>query len=136
MDLQGAYAFLATQHKVDYLEPSLQGIIGVLKNSSHQDGETIASSGTPALPVPRAAKFIDLIATAPWTPYALGPAPGSKVGFAGILIREFGFKFGQGHGSYGLGFHRESPSNLDDYQDSTSETLCQGVDNRLSKGGL
>jgi hypothetical protein len=119
MDLQGAYSLLATQHKVDYLEPSLQGIIRVLKNCSHQDRKAISTGGTSALPMPGAAKFIDLIATAPWAPYAFRPAPRRKVGFAGIFIGEFGFEFGQGHGSYGLGFHRESPSNLDDYQDNT-----------------
>jgi hypothetical protein len=132
MNLQGAYAFFATQHKVDYLEPNLQGIIRILENRSHQDGETIASLGrTATLPVPRAAKFIDLIATAPWAPYAIGPAPGSKIGFAGIFIREFGFQFCESHGSYGLGFHRDPLLGCDDYQDNTSKTLCHEVDNRL-----
>jgi len=135
VDLQGTNPLFATQHKVDYLEPSLQGIIGIFENSSYQDGEAIASSGTAALPMKGAAKFIDLIAIAPRTSYAVGPAPGGKVGFAGIFIREHGLKFIKSHLSGRLGFHRESPSNLDDYQDSTSETLCQEVDNRLSKGG-
>ena len=44
-----------------------------------------------------AAKFIDLIATAPWAPYTIRPAPGSQIGFAGIFIGEHGFKFGQSH---------------------------------------
>jgi hypothetical protein len=136
MNLQGTHAFLATQHKVDYLEPNLQGIIRILKNCSHQDRETITTGRTTALPVPIAAKFIDLIATAPWTPYAIRPAPGSKIGFAGVLSRKFGFKFCESHLSGGLGFHRKSPLSLDDYQDNTSETLCQEVDNRLYKGGL
>jgi hypothetical protein len=133
MDLQGAYSLLATQHKVDYPEPSLQGIIRVLENSSHQDGEAITSSGTPALPMPGAIKFIDLIATAPWTPNAIWPAPGGKIGFAGVIVLEHGLKFVHRHLSDSLGFHRESPSNLDDYQDNTSKSVCQEVDNRLTK---
>jgi hypothetical protein len=136
VDLQGTHAFLATEHKIDDLEPSLQRIIRVLENSSYQDGKTISTSGTPALPVPGAAKFIDLIAAAPWAPYAFRPAPRGQIGFTGIFIWESGFEFGKSHGSYDLGFHRESPSNLDDYQDNTSENVCQEVDNRLFKRGL
>jgi hypothetical protein len=135
MDLQDAYAFLGTQHKVDYLEPNLQGIIGILENSSHQDRKTIATGGTTALPVPGPTKFIDLIATAPGAPYAIGPAAGSKIGFAGVLSGKSGFEFCECHLFGGLGLHQESPLSLDDYQDSTSKNLCQEVDNRLSKGG-
>jgi hypothetical protein len=132
MDLQGAYSLLATQHKVDYPEPSLQGIIRVLEDRSHEDRKAIATHGrTPTLPMPGPLEFIDLIAAAPWAPYAFRPTPRNKIGFTCVFIREHGFKFIHGHLSDSLGFHRESPSNLDDYQDNTSETISQEVDNRL-----
>lgn len=120
IDLQSTYPLLATQHKIDDLKPSLQRIICVLENSSHQDGEAISPlSRTAALPVVGAAKLIDLIAAAPGAPDAFRPAPGNQIGFAGIFVWEHGLKFGKSQGFNGLGFHRESPSILDDYQDNT-----------------
>jgi hypothetical protein len=116
MDLQGAHAFLTTQHKVDYLEPNLQGIIRVLKNRSHQDRKPITPlRRTATLPMPGAGmKLINLIVTAPWTSYAIRPATVNKVGFAGVLSGKSGFQFSQCHLFGDLGFHRESPLTIDD----------------------
>jgi hypothetical protein len=131
MDLQGAYTLLTTQHKIDDLKPSLQGIIGILEDRTHQHRKAIPLRGATALPMPSSAKFIDFIATAAWAPYAIGPAPGSQIAFTGILSRKSGFQFRESHLIGFRNFHNNSPLNLDGSKDNTFLGLCQEVDNRL-----
>jgi hypothetical protein len=116
MDLQSTHTLFAAQHKVDYLEPSLQGIIGVLENGSHQDRKAITSCGTTTLPVEGPVKFIDLFAAAPWAPDPERPAPSHHISFTGIFIREHGCKFGQGHLPNSLFVHGKYPLTFDDHK--------------------
>ena len=102
VNLKRANSLLALSHRVNDLEPSPKGIVGVLKNGMSNNRESIAVFATAILvfadPVKWAClQLIYLFAIAARAMNPIRPAQGFKVGFAGFLSREAHHKLGQSH---------------------------------------
>ena len=98
-DLQGAHAFLGSQHEMSDLEPVAQGLVSVLEDCSRNMGESITGIGGAlvALPTPRPIRQLVRIdcATAR-TPDTIGPAASYEVSAASFLIRKHVIELGGG----------------------------------------
>jgi hypothetical protein len=127
VDLQGAHALLATEHKEDDLKPCLKWIVGILKDSAYKHGKTVSTT-IPTLPMPFAAKLIDFLITAPRAFRAVGPSLFHQILLAGILIWKHGLMFFKSHCPID---HQKPPLIFTYILYNTEGGLCQVVDNRL-----
>ncbi len=80
---------------MDDAKPLPQGLVGVLENSPYEMGEPIRNTARAihALPFKRHGFEAENVgATATRATHAIGPTPGDKIRFAGVLVREQIFK--------------------------------------------
>jgi hypothetical protein len=102
VNLQGANTLLALCHQIDDLEPSTQGVIGVLENGLGDNRETVAIPTAAFLvfadPMEWAVfKLIYLFIVAARAAYSIRPAHRLEETFTRFLSREPLHHFGQGH---------------------------------------
>ena len=100
LDLKGAYALLAGQHKVHDAEPFAEGLIGVLEDRTDKDGEAVAYAVCGALiaiPMIGLAMLRHVYIAAARANYTIRPAILFKIFLASIFAREKALKIDDGH---------------------------------------
>jgi hypothetical protein len=86
LNLQGAHPLLTLAHEVDYLEPDVERVVGVLEDRSHQRREAVALLATLlALPRPGTGELMNLRVLTARACDAIRPAQLNQVAFAGVL---------------------------------------------------
>lgn len=98
--LKGANPLLAGEHQVNDAEPLTQGLVGVLKDRSNQDGKAIADTAWRALialPVILLGVGMHIVIFATWARHTIGPSVVHQILSASRVIREHALKVTNRH---------------------------------------